>query len=73
MHRFAEFIRLLGRGKTLSRSLTPEEAERAMLADMPIMPVYFYVSMHMVKPWVGGYTANIMDHTYHKDWYVLKH
>jgi uroporphyrin-III C-methyltransferase len=30
MHRFAEFIRLLGRGKTLSRSLTPEEAERAM-------------------------------------------
>ncbi len=30
MHAFAEFIRLLGRGKTLSRSLTPEEAERAM-------------------------------------------
>ncbi len=30
MHSFAEFIRLLGRGKTLSRALTAEEAERAM-------------------------------------------
>ena len=33
MHPFAEFIRLLGRGKTLSRGLTPEEAERAMAHD----------------------------------------
>jgi uroporphyrin-III C-methyltransferase len=30
MHAFAEFIRLLGRGKTLSRGLTGEESERAM-------------------------------------------
>lgn len=30
MHGFAQFIRLLGRGKTLSRALTPQEAERAM-------------------------------------------
>jgi anthranilate phosphoribosyltransferase len=29
-HPFSAFIRLLGRGKTLSRSLTPAEAERAM-------------------------------------------
>jgi len=50
-----------------------EEAERVMLADMPILPIYFYVSMHMVKPWIGGYTPNIMDHVLHKDWYVLKH
>jgi len=30
MHAFAEYIRLLGRGKTLSRGLTALEAERAM-------------------------------------------
>jgi uroporphyrin-III C-methyltransferase/precorrin-2 dehydrogenase/sirohydrochlorin ferrochelatase len=30
MHAFAEYVRLLGRGKTLSRGLTAEEAERAM-------------------------------------------
>ncbi len=29
-HPFSGFVRLLGRGKTLSRSLTPEEAEQAM-------------------------------------------
>ena len=40
MHPFAEFIRLLGRGKTLSRSLTPEEAERAfgMILDGAALP-----------------------------------
>ena len=39
-HPFAEFIRLLGRGKTLSRSLTPEEAERAfgMILDGEALP-----------------------------------
>src|SRR5437763_16701636 len=30
MHPFAEYVRLLGRGKTLSRGLTGEEARRAM-------------------------------------------
>ena len=29
-HPFARFIQILGRGKTLSRSLTIEEAEEAM-------------------------------------------
>ena len=40
MHPFAEFIRLLGRGKTLSRSLTPEEAERAfgLILDGEALP-----------------------------------
>lgn len=55
------------------RAALLEEAERVMLSDVPLMPLYFYVSMHMVKPWVGGYTSNIMDHAYHKDFYVLKH
>ena len=40
---------------------------------MPIIPIYFYVSKHLVKPWVGGYDSNIMDHHYSKDLYILKH
>jgi oligopeptide transport system substrate-binding protein len=56
-----------------ARAARLEEAERILLADMPVMPLYFYVSMHMVKPWIGGYTPNIMDHAYHKDFFVLKH
>jgi oligopeptide transport system substrate-binding protein len=39
-----------------------EAAERELLADLPIMPVYFYVSKHLVKPRVQGFVPNIMDH-----------
>jgi oligopeptide transport system substrate-binding protein len=40
---------------------------------MPILPIYTYVTARMVKPWVGGYQSNIMDHHPHKDFYILKH
>jgi oligopeptide transport system substrate-binding protein len=50
-----------------------QEAEQVMLEDMPIIPVYFYVSKHLVKPWVGGAVPNIMDHHYTKNFYILKH
>jgi oligopeptide transport system substrate-binding protein len=39
-----------------------EEAERVLLADQPLIPVYFYVSKRMVKPYVEGYQGNIMNH-----------
>jgi ABC-type oligopeptide transport system substrate-binding subunit len=50
-----------------------EEAERVLLEDTPIIPVYFYISKHLIKPWVGGFVPNIMDHTYTKDLYILRH
>ncbi|MGI9330521.1 MAG: peptide ABC transporter substrate-binding protein, partial [Gammaproteobacteria bacterium] len=39
-----------------------EAAEQVLLTDLPIMPVYFYVSKHLVKPRVQGFVPNIMDH-----------
>ena len=50
-----------------------EEAERVLLNDTPIIPIYFYISKHLIKPWVGGFVPNIMDHTYTKDLFILKH
>jgi oligopeptide transport system substrate-binding protein len=41
-----------------------EEAERLLLAELPVMPLYFYVSKHLVKPYVQGWQPNIMDHHY---------
>jgi oligopeptide transport system substrate-binding protein len=41
-----------------------EEAERVLLEDLPVLPLYFYVSKHLVKPWVTGWQPNIMDHHY---------
>jgi oligopeptide transport system substrate-binding protein len=50
-----------------------QEAERVLLADMPIIPLYYYVTARMIKPWVAGYEPNIMDHHHHKSFYILKH
>ena len=44
-----------------------EEAERIALHDHPLMPVYFYVNKHLVKPQVDGWYDNIMNVEYSKD------
>ena len=44
-----------------------EEAERVMLADHPVLPLYFYVNKHLVKPYVRGWTDNVMNVQYSKD------
>jgi oligopeptide transport system substrate-binding protein len=50
-----------------------QQAERVMLADMPILPLYIYVTPRLVQQWVGGYESNIMDRHRHQYMYVLKH
>lgn len=39
-----------------------QAAERQLLADQPLIPVYFYVNKRMVKPYVQGYQGNLMNH-----------
>ncbi|HUR40722.1 MAG TPA: peptide ABC transporter substrate-binding protein [Verrucomicrobiae bacterium] len=41
-----------------------EEAERILLDELPVLPLYFYVSKHLVKPGVAGWQPNLMDHHY---------
>ena len=60
-------------GDLAKRAELLQAAERQLLADLPIMPLYFYVTARMVKPWVGGYQPNIMDHHRTKNFYILKH
>jgi oligopeptide transport system substrate-binding protein len=43
-----------------------EESERVMLADTPVIPLYFYVSKHLVKPYVQGWQDNVMNVQYSK-------
>lgn len=49
------------------------EAEALMLADAPLIPLYFYVSKKLVKPWVGGYASNPLDHHHSRHLYILRH
>jgi oligopeptide transport system substrate-binding protein len=57
----------------LLRAELLQQAEMVLLMDMPIMPIYFYVSNYLVKPWVGGYETNIMKHDRSKNFYILSH
>jgi ABC-type oligopeptide transport system substrate-binding subunit len=42
-------------------------AERQLLEDTPVIPLYFYVSKHLVAPRVSGWYGNVMNVTYSKD------
>jgi oligopeptide transport system substrate-binding protein len=44
-----------------------EEAERTMLADHPLIPLYFYVNKHLVKPELKGWYDNVMNVVYSQD------
>lgn len=49
------------------------EAERILIHDVPLIPIYFYVTKRLVKPWVGNYRPHIQDVVYSKDLKILKH
>ena len=42
-------------------------AERQLLQDVPLIPLFFYVSKHLVAPRVAGWYDNVMNVTYSKD------
>ena len=62
----AEFDNLLdsaaGNADPSSRRELLEKSERLMLTDYPLVPLYFFVSKRLVKPYVQGVVANPMNH-----------
>jgi oligopeptide transport system substrate-binding protein len=56
-----------------TRRAIMEKAEAVMLADHPVFPIYYYVVKRLVKPYVGNYQNNIMDHPYSRHHYILAH
>jgi oligopeptide transport system substrate-binding protein len=52
---------------TATRRELLEEAERTMLADTPLVPLYFYVNKHLVSPRVTGWYDNVLNVVYSKD------
>jgi oligopeptide transport system substrate-binding protein len=49
-----------------------QEAERMILEDLPIIPVYTYVTKRLVDSHVKGWQNNVMDHHYSKHMYLLR-
>ncbi|MGH8107238.1 MAG: peptide ABC transporter substrate-binding protein [Arenimonas sp.] len=44
------------------RAALMQQAEIRLLSEHAVIPVYFYVSKHLVSPKVSGYEANLLDH-----------
>ncbi|HSM69701.1 MAG TPA: peptide ABC transporter substrate-binding protein, partial [Xanthomonadales bacterium] len=38
-----------------------QQAEVVLMRDMPVIPLYYYVSRHLVRPGVEGYIDNLRD------------
>lgn len=49
-----------------------QEAERMLLEEWPIIPVYTYVTKRLVDRHVRGWENNVMDHHYSRYMYLLK-
>lgn len=50
-----------------------QQAERLFLADHALIPVYFYVTKRLVKPYVGGWENNIMDFHMTRHMFIREH
>lgn len=46
------------------------EAEKIFVDDFALMPIYHYVNKRLIKPYVKGYTLNVMDHNRSKYVYI---
>ena len=46
------------------------EAERILIDEMPLIPIYTYVKQFQIHPDVKGWDANILDHHHPKFVYL---
>jgi len=66
--------------KTAAVTVDPEkriqmlqDAEKLVVRDLPMMPIYDYVSKRLIKPYVQGFDINILGYYYSKNVSIAKH
>jgi len=59
--------RAANEGDAALRRADLEEAETLMLADQPLIPLFFYVSKHLVDSHIRGWRDNAMNVVYSKN------
>lgn len=75
---FDQYDHVLGEAnrQTNAKALNDDynRAERILMEQMPIAPIYQYTNARLVKPWLKGYPiTNPEDVAYSKTLYILKH
>lgn len=49
------------------------QAEALLNHDAPYLPMYFYETAHLIKPYVKGWTNNVVDRNLSRYIYILEH
>jgi oligopeptide transport system substrate-binding protein len=64
--RYDELIRLAGREFDPQKRMQYfHEAERILMDELPVIPLYYYASKNMIRPYVHGIYTNVQDtHSY---------
>ncbi|MCZ6597475.1 MAG: peptide ABC transporter substrate-binding protein [Planctomycetota bacterium] len=70
--RYDELIALAAKEVDQARRLAHLAAAEAILMDeVPILPIYYYVTQNIVNPRLGGFYENVQDDHLPKFWYWL--
>jgi oligopeptide transport system substrate-binding protein len=56
-----------GESDPAERAATLQRAESLALRDAPVIPLFYGVARHLVKPTIAGWYDNVMNVTYSKD------
>ncbi len=60
-----EFERLMNEARTIrdrrARNEVLRRAEAVMIEDAPVIPIYVYTQKHLIRPYVRGYSINLID------------
>ena len=69
--RYDELIELAAKTNNPEKRLAYfQEAETILLTELPIIPLYFYVSQKMIHPSLKGHNANILDKFLYKNFHL---
>jgi oligopeptide transport system substrate-binding protein len=70
----AEYDALIARAERepdrQARVVRFQQAEAVLMRDLPVIPIYSYVTKDVINPRVGGVTANPLDEHFPKWWYL---
>lgn len=72
---YNEYMQSAKKSKTVQqRNNYYKKADALIAKDMPIIPIYHYVTKKLVKPYVGGVPeVTPLGNLYTRDFYIIKH
>ena len=58
---FDQLMKSAGMTSGQARMKLLQQAETQLMQDMPVIPLYYYVSRHLVNPRITGFADNVRD------------